>query len=53
MTYFLTKLIRYAHEKDGFISALIFGNQGISKTSYALHVAKEVYGGWSGAGKVV
>ena len=46
MTYFLTNLIRYAHEREGFISALIFGNQGIGKTSYALHVAKEVYGGW-------
>ena len=46
---FLTQLIRHVHKREGFISALIFGSQGIGKTSYALHVAKEVYGDWSSA----
>lgn len=46
---FLVQLIRHVHKREGFISALIFGSQGIGKTSYALHVAKEVYGDWSSA----
>jgi hypothetical protein len=46
MTFFLTRLIRHAYEREGFISALIFGSQGIGKTSYALHVAHQVYGDW-------
>jgi len=46
MAYILTKLIENAYSRESFISALIFGSQGIGKTSYALHVAKEVYGSW-------
>ena len=42
----LSRLIERAYEREGFISALIFGSQGIGKTSYALRVAKEVYGDW-------
>lgn len=45
----LAKLIEKAYESNGFISALIFGSQGIGKTSYALHVAKDVYGSWQKA----
>ena len=47
--YMLSKLIERAYEREGFISALIFGSQGIGKTSYALHVAKDVYGDWDTA----
>ncbi len=46
MTFFLTRLVQQAYEREGFISALIFGSQGIGKTSYALHVARQVYGNW-------
>jgi len=42
----LTRLIEKAYEREGFISALIFGSQGIGKTSYALRVAKQVYSSW-------
>ncbi len=42
----LSNLIERAYKREGFISALIFGPQGMGKTSYALHVAKEVYGSW-------
>jgi hypothetical protein len=46
MKLILSKLITKAYTSEGFISALIFGPQGIGKTSYALHVAKEIYGSW-------
>jgi len=42
----LTRLIERAYENEGFVSALIFGSQGIGKTSYALHVAKQIYDSW-------
>jgi DNA polymerase III delta prime subunit len=42
-------LIQRAYEREGFISALVFGTQGVGKTSYALHVAKEIYGDWKKA----
>lgn len=46
MRYYLTKLIEKAHESEGFISAFVYGHQGVGKTSYCLHVAADVYGSW-------
>ena len=46
MNLTLSKLVDRAYRAESFVSALIFGEQGIGKTSYALHVAKEVYGSW-------
>ena len=40
----LTKLILKAVKHNGFVSALIYGEMGVGKTSYALHVGSEVYG---------
>ena len=49
MNLVLSNLIREAHRREGFISVLVFGSQGIGKTSYALHVAHEIYGDWNKA----
>ena len=46
----LANLIKKAYEHNGFISALVIGNLGSGKTSYALHVASEIYG-WGNAPK--
>ncbi len=32
-----------AYKTNGFESAIVFGKQGVGKTTYALKVAKEVY----------
>lgn len=49
MRYYLSRLIERAHESEGFISAFVYGPQGIGKTSYCLHVAADVYGSWDAA----
>ena len=46
MKLFMSRLIQKAYTTEGFLSALVFGPQGIGKTSYTLHVAHEVYGDW-------
>jgi len=45
----LSKLIKRAYERNGYVSAIVFGEMGIGKTSYALHVAAQVYGSWDKA----
>ncbi len=47
--YFLSRLIEEAHRNEGFVSAFVYGPQGIGKTSYCLHVAADVYGSWKEA----
>ncbi len=44
--YFLSRLIEEAHRSEGFVSAFVYGPQGVGKTSYCLHVAADVYGSW-------
>ena len=44
-----TDMIKRLYEHNGFISIMGIGYMGVGKTSYALHVAKEVYGGWEHA----
>ncbi len=46
MKYILSKLIKTAYKYEKFVSALVYGDQGVGKTSYALHVAYEIYGDW-------
>ncbi len=44
--YYLSRLIEEAHRSEGFVSAFVYGPQGVGKTSYCLHVAADVYGSW-------
>ncbi len=41
--FWLTQKILKAFKNEGFVSAEIFGRQGIGKTTYALKVMREVY----------
>ena len=40
----LSALIKRAYRTNGYVSAGVIGEMGIGKTSYALHVASEIYG---------
>jgi len=42
----LTRFIKEAYEENGFVSAVVFGRQGIGKTTYALIVAYQIYQDW-------
>jgi len=43
----LSVFIREAHKKNGFLSAFIYGYQGVGKTTYALKVMYYVYKDWN------
>jgi len=45
----LAYLINKAHENYGFVSAFIYGHQGVGKTTYALKTLYYVYGDWDKA----
>ncbi|RLF07893.1 MAG: hypothetical protein DRJ69_06700, partial [Thermoprotei archaeon] len=49
MTLTLTEYIKRAYEFRGIVTAYVYGDMGTGKTSYALHVAREVYGSWEEA----
>ncbi|MHA1594314.1 MAG: hypothetical protein ACTSXX_06160, partial [Candidatus Baldrarchaeia archaeon] len=46
---FLAKKIKRAFNRNEFCGAIIYGVQGVGKSSYALRVAKEVYDSWEKA----
>ena len=45
----MSKKILKEYEREGFVSMIIYGAQSSGKTSYALHIGKEVYGSWEEA----
>jgi len=45
MLYLTGKVIQ-AYHNNGFISCMIMGEQAAGKTSYALHIAREIYNTW-------
>ncbi|RLC85159.1 MAG: hypothetical protein DRJ03_12385 [Chloroflexi bacterium] len=47
--FYLSKKILDAYKRNRLIIAFIQGTQGLGKTTYALKVAKEVYGSWEKA----
>lgn len=49
MTLVLTRKIKQAIARDGFLLAIVYGVQGVGKSSYSIHVAREVYGDWQQA----
>ncbi|MEM1766148.1 MAG: AAA family ATPase [Zestosphaera sp.] len=43
---YLASLVRNAMKNDSIVTAYVYGEMGVGKTSYALWVAREVLGGW-------
>ncbi len=44
--FILAKMIKAAIRQDGFVGAIIYGNQGYGKSVYALKTAFQVYRDW-------